>query len=98
MLLREVSNKDSNVDSGHWEIVVRGYDKLFSGTRIRSLKIHSLLIRCVKDLFLSQKGRQLLDRHLYSAGQTIETFTKVLADNNVTAVFEFADDEFEEHI
>ncbi|TPX72296.1 hypothetical protein SpCBS45565_g00645 [Spizellomyces sp. 'palustris'] len=46
----------------------------------------------------SQKGEEWVEKHLKSAGRTRPDFVKFLATHDVTAVFELADDDFEEHI
>ncbi|KAL7749778.1 tRNA ligase [Sorochytrium milnesiophthora] len=46
----------------------------------------------------AQKGEEWLYKHLASAGRTREELAKFLASNRLTAVFELADDDFEEHI
>jgi tRNA ligase len=44
------------------------------------------------------KGNEWLLKHLDSANQTKEAFSNYLSENNYTAVFELADDDFEEHV
>ncbi|KAJ3018090.1 hypothetical protein HKX48_003166 [Thoreauomyces humboldtii] len=46
----------------------------------------------------AEKGEEWLERHLKSAGKTRWDFARFLEANNATAVFELADDDFEEHI
>ncbi|KAI8922586.1 RNA ligase-domain-containing protein [Powellomyces hirtus] len=46
----------------------------------------------------SAKGEEWLERHLKSVGKTRFDFARFLKTNNVTAVFELVDDDFEEHI
>ncbi|KAI8618324.1 RNA ligase-domain-containing protein [Chytriomyces sp. MP71] len=46
----------------------------------------------------AQKGEEWLNVHLKSAGRTREELAQFLEEHNATAVFELADDEFEEHI
>eukprot|EP00842_Homolaphlyctis_polyrhiza_P006573 jgi/Hompol1/6917/HPOL_002474-RA len=46
----------------------------------------------------AQKGEEWLDKHLKSAGATRKQLSDFLAAHNVTAIFELADDDFEEHI
>ncbi|KAJ3267160.1 Phosphatidylinositol (PI) 3-kinase [Chytriomyces hyalinus] len=46
----------------------------------------------------AQKGEEWAKTHLKTKGKTEEEFATFLEDHNVTAVFELADDEFEEHI
>ncbi|KAI8831945.1 RNA ligase-domain-containing protein [Chytriomyces cf. hyalinus JEL632] len=46
----------------------------------------------------AQKGEEWAKTHLKSKGKTEEEFATFLEDHNATAVFELADDEFEEHI
>ncbi|KAJ3152726.1 hypothetical protein HDU86_005481 [Geranomyces michiganensis] len=46
----------------------------------------------------AQKGEEWLVKHLAAAGRTREEFSQFLDANNVTAVFELVDDDFEEHI
>ncbi|KAJ3161230.1 hypothetical protein HDU88_007403 [Geranomyces variabilis] len=46
----------------------------------------------------AQKGEEWLVKHLAAAGRTREELSEFLEANNVTAVFELVDDDFEEHI
>nr|KAJ3417896.1 hypothetical protein HK105_000621 [Polyrhizophydium stewartii] len=46
----------------------------------------------------AEKGEEWLDEHLRRAGATREQLVAFLSEHNVTAVFELADDDFEEHI
>ncbi|KAJ3339153.1 hypothetical protein HDU93_008539 [Gonapodya sp. JEL0774] len=46
----------------------------------------------------AEKGEEWLLRHLNRAGRTKQELARFLEGHNVTAVFELADDEFEEHI
>lgn len=46
----------------------------------------------------AQKGEHWLDQHLKRAGRTRSQLSDFLENNNVTAVFELTDDDFEEHV
>ncbi|KAI8818596.1 RNA ligase-domain-containing protein [Fimicolochytrium jonesii] len=46
----------------------------------------------------AEKGEEWVIKHLKAAGKTRQDFVKFLEANDVTAVFELADDDFEEHI
>ena len=44
------------------------------------------------------KGEEWIHTHIRRKGASFSEFLKFLTDNNLTAVFEMADDDFEEHI
>ncbi|KAI9105614.1 RNA ligase-domain-containing protein [Phlyctochytrium arcticum] len=46
----------------------------------------------------ARKGEEWLERHLAASGRTRKEFQAFLHEKDVTAVFELADDDFEEHI
>ncbi|KXS10539.1 hypothetical protein M427DRAFT_159045 [Gonapodya prolifera JEL478] len=46
----------------------------------------------------AEKGEEWLNKHLNSVGRTKKDLAEFLGNHNITAVFELADDEFEEHI
>lgn len=46
----------------------------------------------------AQKGEEWLDYHLENSQSSRQELIEYLSNNNVTAVFELADDDFEEHI